>query len=106
MAKPNGHYAYYPGCSLQSNARAYDRSTQAVADILGLRFQEVEDWNCCGATEFFSIERLPAYSLVARNLAKAAEQATNELVAPCSACFLNLRKTDEHMAIRDRKSVV
>ncbi|GAB4573771.1 MAG: CoB--CoM heterodisulfide reductase iron-sulfur subunit B family protein [Anaerolineae bacterium] len=102
MAQTNGHYAYYPGCSLQSNARSYDQSAKAVANLLNLRFEEVDDWNCCGATEYFSLQKLPAYSLVARNLAKAAQQNTSEMVAPCSACYLNLRKTDAHMASTPR----
>ena len=38
----------------------------------GLELVELDDWNCCGATEYFSINRLPAYALVARNLARAA----------------------------------
>lgn len=93
-------YGYYPGCSLEKNAMAYHQSTMAIAGPLGLEFAEVEDWNCCGATEYFSLELLPAYALVGRNLALAANQATNghDLVAPCSACFLNLLKTDHYMA--------
>lgn len=102
MTTTNGHYAYYPGCSMHSNARAYELSTQAIAEVLDLRFQEVDDWNCCGATEYFSLDKLPAYSLVATNLAKAAQQDTHELVAPCSACYLNLRKTDHHMDIQPK----
>jgi heterodisulfide reductase subunit B len=71
----------------------------AVAARLGLKFSEIEDWNCCGATEYFAIELLPAYALVGRNLALAALQNGNgkDLVAPCSACFLNLSKADHYM---------
>lgn len=98
MSQANGRYAYYPGCSLKSSAHAYDSSARQVGEVLGLTFQEIEDWNCCGATEYFTINALPAYSLVARNLSLAAQMETEELVAPCSACYLNLRKTDEHMA--------
>jgi heterodisulfide reductase subunit B len=97
MSQANGRYAYYPGCSLQSTAHAYDASTKRVAEALGMNFHEVDDWNCCGATEYFSLMSLPAYSLVARNLALAASQGASELVAPCSACFLNLRKTNDYM---------
>lgn len=92
-------YAYYPGCSLERNARAYHESTLAVADSLGIEFREVEDWNCCGATEYIAIDLLPAYALITRNLALAADQSSNgsDLVAPCSACFLNLKKTDHYL---------
>jgi heterodisulfide reductase subunit B len=92
-------YGYYPGCSLERNAAAYQKSTMAVAPALGLTFNEIDDWNCCGATEYIALEKLPAYALVGRNLALAADQADNghQLVAPCSACFLNLRKTDHYL---------
>ncbi len=94
-------YGYYPGCALGLHARAhhaYHLSTLAVAKVLGLELAEVPDWNCCGATEYFSVDLLPAYALVARNLALAAEQGHGQVVAPCSACYLNLTKTDRYMA--------
>lgn len=91
-------YAYYPGCSLEKNARAYHDSTMAIAEPLGLEFLEIEDWNCCGATEYFALEDIPAYSLVGRNLALASEQNIGpELAAPCSACYINLKKTDHYL---------
>lgn len=99
-------YGYYPGCSLERNAAAYHESLLAIADRLELEFAEVDDWNCCGATEFIAVHRMRAYALVARNLALAAAQAdaslgdsaTNQqLVAPCSACFLNLSKVEHYL---------
>ncbi len=95
----SGHYAYYPGCSIQHSGRAYEMSTRKVAEVLGLTFDTVDDWNCCGATEYFSLHSLPAYSLVARNLSLAAQQGNPDLVAPCSACYLNLKKTDKYMGL-------
>jgi heterodisulfide reductase subunit B len=92
-------YGYYPGCSLERNASAYHQSTLAVANQLGVEFAEVEDWNCCGATEYIAVNRMPAYALVGRNLALAAQQPDcQQLVAPCSACFLNLSKVDRYLA--------
>ena len=98
-------YIFYPGCSFESSARAYHDSFLAITEQLGIQLHEIEDWNCCGATEYLGIDLIPAYSLISRNLALAAEQAngTNELVAPCSACFLNLSKADRYMA--DRKEL-
>lgn len=91
------NYGFYPGCSLGTSAHAYRDSIEQVAEVLGLNFEEVDDWNCCGATEYISLEALPAYSLVARNLALASKQDMDELVAPCSACYLLLRRIDEYM---------
>jgi heterodisulfide reductase subunit B len=91
-------YGYYPGCSLEKNAVAYHQSAMAAAEPFDIEFVEVPDWNCCGATEYFSVDALPAYALVGRNLAIAAKDiSSSQLVAPCSACFLNLKKTDHYM---------
>ncbi len=90
-------YAYYPGCSLESGSAAYDVSVRAVADALGFELEELDDWNCCGATEYFTQNELVATSVIARNLAICRPDQT-QLVAPCAACFLNLKKTDHLMA--------
>ncbi len=90
-------YAYYPGCSLECNAAAYDMSVREVADLLGIRLQEIDDWNCCGATEYFSQDELTATAVIARNLALVDPQL-KQVVAPCAACYLNLKKTDRLMA--------
>ena len=65
-------YSYFPGCSLERNAAAYHHSTMAVAGPLGMEFDEVEDWNCCGATEYISLNMMASFALIARNLAQAA----------------------------------
>lgn len=46
-------YAYYPGCSLESLAVSYHQSAIEAGRELGLDFQEIDDWNCCGATAYF-----------------------------------------------------
>lgn len=90
-------YAYYPGCSLESSSAAYDVSVRAVAGVLGIEIEELDDWNCCGATEYFSQDELTACAVVARNLA-LVDPRLDQLLAPCAACYLNLKKTDRLMA--------
>ncbi len=95
-------YMFYPGCSMESSAKAYDESMWEILKPLGLDFQAIDDWNCCGATEYVGISLTPAYALITRNLALAAQQAqgTDTVVASCSACYLNLAKADHYMAER------
>jgi heterodisulfide reductase subunit B len=95
-------FLYYPGCSMEGSALAYHESLMAISGTLGLQLHEIADWNCCGATEYIGINLLPAYSLIARNLALASQQANGSrtIMAPCSACFLNLAKADHFMAER------
>jgi len=89
-------YAYYPGCSLEVNSAAYDISVRAVAAHLSMELAEIDDWNCCGATEYFSQDELTACAVIARNLA-LVDPKLNQLIAPCAACYLNLKKTDKLM---------
>jgi heterodisulfide reductase subunit B len=96
-------YAFYPGCSLEHSSTAYDRSVKAVAEVLGIELVELDDWNCCGATEYFTQDELVACSVIARNLAIVDPQFP-QLVAPCAACYLNLKKTDKLMADDARMS--
>jgi heterodisulfide reductase subunit B len=87
---------------MESSATAYMESLNAIVEPLDLHFEEIDDWNCCGATEYLGINLIPAYSLIARNLALAAIQmdGTRTVVAPCSACYLNLAKADYYMQER------
>lgn len=95
-------YILYPGCSMESSGRAYGESINSILEPLDIQFEEIDDWNCCGATEYLGINLIPAYSLIARNLAIAAKQVngTKTVVAPCSACYLNLAKADYYMQER------
>jgi heterodisulfide reductase subunit B len=92
---------YYPGCSMDGTARGYASSLAAVSGPLGLDLAEVPDWNCCGASEYFSIGPLQGYALVARNLALAEgmDDGDHTLVAPCSLCFVNLAKTARYLRL-------
>jgi heterodisulfide reductase subunit B2 len=92
-------YSYYPGCSLERNASAYHVSAMEVAKPFGVEFAEIDDWNCCGATEYIALNKMAAYALVARNLVIAKNQPGDgqTLVAPCSACFLNLSKAEQYL---------
>ncbi len=89
-------YSYYPGCSLESTSKSYDRSLRAVFRRLEIELEELEDWNCCGSTAYTSVAETMALAVCARNLA-LAEQRGGDLVAPCSACYTVLAKTDRFL---------
>jgi len=89
-------YAYFPGCSLEKMAVSYHMSTRETTRKLGIKLNEIDDWNCCGATTYFYIDELLAYTLCARNLA-IAEQTGLDVVAPCSACYKNMYFTVAHL---------
>ncbi|MBW1900582.1 MAG: CoB--CoM heterodisulfide reductase iron-sulfur subunit B family protein [Deltaproteobacteria bacterium] len=89
-------YIYYPGCSLQGTAREYDISTRALMKAAGADLLELEDWTCCGATAAEPVSFLLSLALSARNLALAEKmEETRDILVPCSACYLNLKKVEE-----------
>jgi heterodisulfide reductase subunit B len=92
-------YAYFPGCSQESTAEEYNSSLLAVARRLeGMELTEIPDWNCCGATPAAAIVNpmLP-HSLAARNLSITREMGLDTIVAPCAACYKNLRKASHDL---------
>jgi len=89
-------YAYFPGCSLEKMAISYHLSALESTKKLGVKLKELDDWNCCGATTYFHVDELLAYTLGARNLAMAEKEGL-DLVAPCSACYKNMFFTQAHL---------
>ena len=89
-------YAYYPGCSVETSARMYEASLRRVLQRLDVELEELEDWNCCGASSAHSMEPAVAAGLAARNLG-LAEKTGLDVVTPCASCFFRLRAAEHSM---------
>lgn len=89
-------YTYFPGCCMHGFARHCQDSLYAVFGALGLELRELPGWNCCGATTYSSVDEHQAFVLAARDLA-LAEQVGLEVVAPCTACYMVLKKTKDFL---------
>ncbi len=79
------NYAYYPGCCKYGMSDSYQVSIDAVAKGLGLKLQELEDWNCCGATAALNVDVTLSLVLSSRNLAYAQKQG-GDMVTHCCGC--------------------
>jgi len=90
-------YLYYPGCSLEATAAEYDRSTRALFEALGAELVEIPGWTCCGASAAEAVSDLLSVVLPARSLAlaEAMENSPEDILVPCSACYLNLKRAVE-----------
>jgi len=86
-------FAYYPGCSLTGSARKLDKGVRQICSKLGHNLTEIQDWNCCGALEYGNRNELLAIS--GENLRKSHAR---EIVAPCPACYKNLKDADSEKA--------
>jgi heterodisulfide reductase subunit B2 len=89
-------YLYYPGCSLEGTALEYNASTRAVMRELEVDLLELKDWTCCGASAAEATSHLLSLALPAYVLAMAEDMdGTREILVPCSACYLNLKKVEK-----------
>jgi len=89
-------YGYYPGCSLEASAKEYNLSMEEAAKLLGVELEELEDWNCCGASSGHCTNYELSLALPARNLAIAEKAKLNVAVA-CAACFLRFKQTNHDL---------
>lgn len=93
---------YFPGCSLHGTAVEYNESLLEIAKISGVELNEIDDWNCCGATAAHSMSSMLAVALPARNLALAESQGFEDLLVPCAACFSRLAQAKYEMKFDEK----
>jgi len=90
-------YAFFPGCSLDSTARDFRKSTEAVCERLGIELEEIPGWVCCGSSPGHATNSTLAVALPTLNLLKA-EPMECDVVTTCAACYSRLRAANEEMA--------
>ena len=88
-------YAYFPGCSSKSSAISYTKSTNFVAEKIGLELKEIDDWSCCGTSAAHMTNEDLSCALPARSLALSEAQMPGlDVVAPCTGCYSSLKRTN------------
>ena len=91
-------YYLYWGCSLEGTGANFLLSLRPACEALGMEFEEIEDWNCCGASvSYAGAGDLAIKVLNARNLALAEANATYDIVAPCSSCYIQMIKVNHEI---------
>jgi heterodisulfide reductase subunit B len=93
--------------SIVHNARRIDRCARSRPSLAS-SLREIDDWNCSGAS-VGHVEGgiLPQTPLSGRNLAKARQQGSNDVLMPCAACYLNTHGVNEKIKndVRTRQRV-
>ena len=91
-------YFLYWGCSLEGTGANFLISLRPVAEAFGIEFEEIEDWNCCGASiSYVGARDLAIKVLNARNLALAEAKGSYDIVAPCSSCYIQMLKVNHEI---------
>lgn len=81
-------YLYFPGCSVPYRENAYEVSSRAVAEKLGIVLKD-RPFNCCGLnTE--SLDEFASFLYSARNIALAEEEGM-DLITLCNGCYKTLK---------------
>jgi heterodisulfide reductase subunit B len=89
-------YAFFPGCSLESTAWDFDKSTRAICRSLGIELLEIPDWVCCGSTPAHTSNASLAMALPVMNLQKAQAMRL-EVMTACASCYARLRTANHRV---------
>jgi heterodisulfide reductase subunit B len=89
--------SYYPGCTLKTKARNLEESAVASMSALGVEFEELPRWNCCGAVHSLTEDDLIHQVAPVRDLVRALEQGSDTVVTLCSMCYNTLARANRLM---------
>jgi heterodisulfide reductase subunit B len=88
-------FAFYPGCTVESEQYAYEMSAREVFPKLGIQLVDVDGFSCCGYP--LKNVSLPAWSyLSARNLA-LAEKLGLDVLPLCNGCNLSFLEVSHYL---------
>ena len=80
-------FAFYPGCTVQSEQYAYEISARRIFPRLGIQLIDVEGFSCCGYP-LKNVSVSAWFYLAARNLA-LAEKLGLDIFSLCNGCNLS-----------------
>ena len=86
--------SYYPGCTLKTKAKNLEEAAVASMAALGVDFQELPRWNCCGAVHSLTDDDLIHQVAPVRDLVRALEQGSDKVVTLCSMCYNTLARAN------------
>ena len=87
---------YYPGCTLKTQAKDLDRYARSSAMALGVEMEEIENWQCCGATYPTAKNEIATKLSAVRALDYAAKNG-GKLLTLCSACHNVIKRVNDDM---------
>jgi heterodisulfide reductase subunit B2 len=86
--------SYYPGCTLKTKAKNLEDAAVAAMAALGVEFEELPRWNCCGAVHSLADDDLIHQVAPVRDLVRAMEQGSQKVVTLCSMCYNTLARAN------------
>jgi heterodisulfide reductase subunit B len=86
--------AYYPGCTLKTKAANLEAAALAALERLGVRYTELERWNCCGAVFSLATDDLLHHIAPVRDLVRAQQAGADTVFSLCSQCYNTLARAN------------
>lgn len=86
--------SYYPGCTLKTKAKNLEDAALASMTELGIDFEELPRWNCCGAVHSLADDDLIHHVAPVRDLIRAMERGSDKIVTLCSMCYNTLARAN------------
>jgi heterodisulfide reductase subunit B len=83
--------AYYPGCTLNTTAKNFDRSARESMKVLSWELAEMPKWNCCGTVYSLASDNLINHVAPIRLLTRAQEEGHDKLATLCSMCYHTIK---------------
>jgi heterodisulfide reductase subunit B len=95
--------SYYPGCTLKTRAKNLETSALASLDALGVEYEELPRWNCCGAVYSLSDDDLIHLIAPVRDLIRVMERGHDTVITLCSMCYNTLARANDLMKNDEEK---
>jgi len=92
---PESKYLLFLGCVIPYRISSYEISTRKVLDKLGVKLDEMLEFNCCGFP-LDPINHDMMLTLAARNLC-LAEQQNLDIMTLCNGCFGTLNHVNKEL---------
>jgi len=85
---------YYPGCTLKSKAKNLEDSALGSLSALGVEWEELPRWNCCGAVFSLADDDLIHHLAPVRDMIRAKDAGHEKVVTLCSMCYNTLARAN------------
>jgi heterodisulfide reductase subunit B len=95
--------SYYPGCTLKTKAKNLETSALASLDALGIEYEELDRWNCCGAVFSLADDDLIHVIAPVRDLIRVKEAGNDTVITLCSMCYNTLARANDLMKNDEEK---
>ena len=88
-------YALFLGCTISIREQNYEMAAREVAKKLGIEFDDIEDFSCCGFP-IRSTNTEAALLIAARNLSIVADK-NEKICTLCNACTSVLTEANKEL---------